>query len=192
VRGPTTITLRLRHTWRVLLKELSAFGLVGAINFTLDVAIFQLMYAVVGADALLSKVVSTSITTTTAYFMHRHWSFSHRARTGIRREYPIFILVNVLTLVLSLLMIGFVHYALDQSDALILQLTNITSIGIGTVIRFLAYKRWVFPLGAQSQSRSEADAAGGTQLSREPENQAGGEATASHHEQGLPTPSAVE
>jgi len=166
----TTITLRLRHTWRVLLKELSAFGVVGAINFALDVSIFQLMYAVVGADALLSKIVSTSITTTTAYFMHRHWSFSHRARTGIRREYPIFILVNVLTLVLSLLMIGFVHYALDQSDALILQLTNIASIGIGTVIRFLAYKRWVFPVDAESQSRSDA----------------------SRHRQGQPSASAVE
>ncbi len=143
--SPTTLKLRLRHTWRVLLKELSAFGVVGALNFVLDVAIFQLMYAVVGADALLSKIASTSITTTTAYFMHRYWSFSHRARTGIRREYPIFILVNTLTLVLSLLMIGFVHYGLDQSDPLILQLTNIASIAIGTIIRFTAYKRWVFP-----------------------------------------------
>jgi len=152
VRSPTTIALRLRHTWRVLLKELSAFGVVGAINFALDVAIFQVMYAVIGADALVSKIVSTSITTTTAYFMHRHWSFSHRARTGIRREYPIFILVNALTLALSLLMIGFVHYTLDQSDTLILQLTNVSSIAIGTVIRFTAYKRWVFPRSASSTS----------------------------------------
>lgn len=152
MRSPTTITLRLRHTWRVLLKELSAFGVVGAINFALDVAIFQVMYAVIGADALVAKIVSTSITTTTAYFMHRHWSFSHRARTGIRREYPIFILVNALTLALSLLMIGFVHYTLGQSDTLILQLTNVTSIAIGTVVRFTAYKRWVFPRSASSTS----------------------------------------
>lgn len=135
----------LRQTWRVVLKELSAFGVVGAINFALDVAIFQVMYTVVDADALLSKVVSTSITTTSAYFMHRHWSFSHRARTGVRREYPIFFLVNAVTLLLSLVIIGFVHYGLDQTDALILQLTNIVTIGIGTVIRFTAYKRWVFP-----------------------------------------------
>lgn len=135
----------LRQTWRVLLKELSAFGVVGAINFALDIAIFQVMYAVVDADALSSKIVSTSITTTTAYYMHRHWSFSHRARTGVRREYPIFFLVNAVTLLLSLLIIGFVHYGLDQTDALVLQLTNIVTIGIGTMIRFTAYKRWVFP-----------------------------------------------
>lgn len=139
------IMVRLRDSWRVLLKELSAFGVVGAVNFALDVAIFQVMYTVVGADALVSKIVSTSITTTTAYFMHRQWSFSHRARTGVRREYPIFFLVNALTLALSLVMIGFVRYGLNQSDALMLQLTNIASIAIGTVIRFLAYKRWVFP-----------------------------------------------
>lgn len=139
------LTASLRQTWRVLLKELSAFGVVGAINFALDITIFQVMYTLVGADALMSKLVSTSVTTTSAYFMHRHWSFSHRARTGLQREYPIFFLVNALTLVLSLVIIGFVHYGLDQSDALILQLTNIATIAIGTVIRFTAYKRWVFP-----------------------------------------------
>ncbi|MEJ7770796.1 MAG: GtrA family protein [Geodermatophilaceae bacterium] len=139
------IRATLRDTWRVLLKELSAFGVVGAINFALDVALFQFMYVVIGADALVAKIVSTSITTTTAYFMHRHWSFAHRERTGIRREYPIFFLVNALTLALSLVMIGVVRYPLGQTSVLVLQLTNIASIAIGTVIRFLAYKRWVFP-----------------------------------------------
>jgi len=129
----------------VFLKELSAFGVVGAINFGLDVTIFQLMLEVVGADVLLSKIVSTTITTTTAYFMHRHWSFSHRARTGLRREYPIFFLVNALTLLLSLAMLAVVRYGLDETDVLILQVTNVASIAVGTVIRFTAYKRWVFP-----------------------------------------------
>lgn len=139
------ITATLRDTWRVLLKELSAFGVVGAINFALDITIFQLMYAVVGADALVSKIVSTSITTTTAYFMHRHWSFSHRARTGLRREYPIFFAVNAVTLVMSLAILWIVQYRLGQTDTLILQLTNVATIALGTVIRFTAYKRWVFP-----------------------------------------------
>lgn len=145
VAAAAGIRATLRDTWRVLLKELSAFGVVGAINFALDVALFQFMYVVIGADALVAKIVSTSITTTTAYFMHRHWSFAHRERTGIRREYPIFFLVNALTLALSLAMIGVVRYPLGQTDALILQLTNVASIAIGTVIRFTAYKRWVFP-----------------------------------------------
>jgi len=145
VAAAAGIRATLRDTWRVLLKELSAFGVVGAINFALDVALFQLMYVVIGADALVAKIVSTSITTTTAYFMHRHWSFAHRERTGIRREYPIFFLVNALTLALSLVMIGVVRYPLGQTSVLVLQLTNIASIAIGTVIRFLAYKRWVFP-----------------------------------------------
>jgi len=145
VAAAAGIRATLRDTWRVLLKELSAFGVVGAINFALDVALFQFMYVVIGADALVAKIVSTSITTTTAYFMHRHWSFAHRERTGIRREYPIFFLVNALTLALSLVMIGVVRYPLGQTSVLVLQLTNIASIAIGTVIRFLTYKRWVFP-----------------------------------------------
>ena len=29
-------------------------------------------------------------------------------------------------------------------DALVLQLANIASIGLGTAVRFLSYRRWVF------------------------------------------------
>lgn len=119
--------------------------MVGALNFGLDIGIFQLLYAQVGLGALLSKIISTVITTTTAYLMHRHWSFSHRARVGLRREYPVFVLVNGLTLLLSLAIIGFVHYGLHQTNAWTLQMANVLSIAIGTVIRFLCYKRWVFP-----------------------------------------------
>lgn len=135
----------LRTSWRILLKELSAFGIVGALNFILDIAIFQFLIAYVGADPLLSKVISTVTTTTTAYFMHRHWSFSHRARTGIGREYGLFFVLNGITLLMSLLIIGLVRYPLGRTDTLALQLANITSIGIGTIFRFWSYKRWVFP-----------------------------------------------
>lgn len=140
----------LADSWRVLAKELSAFGVVGAVNFALDIGIFQLLYAHVGMGALPAKVISTVVTTTTAYVMHRHWSFSHRARVGIRREYPVFVLVNGLTLLLSLAIIGFVRYPLGETDPWVLQMANVLSIGIGTVIRFLCYKRWVFPRQEQA------------------------------------------
>ncbi|MGZ4508929.1 MAG: GtrA family protein [Blastococcus sp.] len=142
---PRWLPRRLQTTWRLLLKELSAFGIVGAFCFALDVGLFQLLYGVVGTGAVLAKLVSTLVSTTVAYFAHRYWSFSHRARTGLRREYLLFALVNGLTLLLGLGIVAFVRYPLGQEGALVLQAANVISIGLGTVIRYLCYRQWVFP-----------------------------------------------
>ncbi|WP_369132745.1 GtrA family protein [Modestobacter sp. I12A-02662] len=131
-------------TWRILLKELSAFGVVGAVCFVVDLGLFQLLYAHAGVGAVTSKLLATLVSMTLAYVGHRYWSFSHRARTGLRREYTLFFLVNGVTLLLGLLLVATVRYPLGQDGALALQMTNVVSIGLGTVIRFLAYRRWVF------------------------------------------------
>jgi putative flippase GtrA len=138
-------TSRLRATWRLLAKELGAFGVVGAACFVLDVGLFHVFYAVVGVDAVVAKLLSTLVSTTAAYVGHRYWSFSHRARTGLRREYLLFAVVNGLTLCLGLAVVWFVRYPLGQESALVLQAANIASIGLGTVIRYLSYRTWVFP-----------------------------------------------
>jgi hypothetical protein len=43
-----------------------------------------------------------------------------------------------------MLMIAAVRYPLAQDAALALQLTNVASIGLGTMLRFFLYRRWVF------------------------------------------------
>jgi putative flippase GtrA len=144
VTGAAGLT-RLRSTWRLLLKELSAFGVVGAFCFVLDLGLFQVLYAGAGFGAVWAKLSSTVVSTTVAYLGHRYWSFSHRARTGLRREYLLFAVVNGLTLLLGLAMVAFARYGLGQESALVLQAVNVASIGLGTVIRYLCYRQWVFP-----------------------------------------------
>ena len=157
------VTARLDTTWRLLVKELSAFGLVGSACFLLDVGLFQLLYAHVGLGAVTAKLLSTLVSMTVAYVAHRYWSFSHRARTGLRREYLVFTLVNGATLLLSLAVVAFVRYPLGQDGPLVLQLANIGSIALGTVIRFLSYRRWVFvaadhPAAVEARRAVAADA----------------------------------
>ncbi|WP_091329658.1 GtrA family protein [Geodermatophilus ruber] len=142
------------RAWRVLVKELSAFGVVGGVSFVLDLALFQLLYTSAGVGAVTAKLVSTLVSMTVAFLGHRFWSFSHRARTGMRREYLLFAVVNGLTLGLGLAVVAVVRYPLGQESALVLQLANIGSIVLGTVIRYLAYRRWVFP--APAPARHEA------------------------------------
>ena len=131
-------------TWRLLVKEVSAFGVVGSSCFLLDIGLFQLLYAHVALGAVTAKLLSTVVSMSAAYVAHRYWSFSHRARTGLRREYLIFALVNGVTLALSLAVVAVVRYPLGQHGALVLQLANVGSIAVGTVLRFLSYRRWIF------------------------------------------------
>jgi putative flippase GtrA len=155
-------------TWQLLLKELSAFGVVGAACFVVDLGLFQLLYAHAGIGAVTSKLITTLASTTLAYVGHRFWSFSHRERTGVRREYTIFFLVNGLTLLIGLVMVAGVRYPLHQDGALALQITNVISIALGTVIRFVAYRRWVFVAAdapaaiAHRQQQQEREAARAT------------------------------
>ena len=127
------------------LRELTAFGVVGGVCFLIDVSVFQFLYAHVGVDAVLTKFLATTVSMTAAFLGHRFWSFSRRARTGLRREYLRFIAINGLTLLLGLAIVGFVRYPLGHESALVLQAANVLSIGVGTVVRYLAYRQWVFP-----------------------------------------------
>jgi putative flippase GtrA len=135
---------RLSGTWRLLLRELGAFGAVGSLSLVLDLALFQYLYATAGTGAVTAKLIATVVSTTTAYLGHRYWSFSRRTRTGLRREYPLFVAINGLTLLMGLGIIAFVRHPLGYESALVLQAANVFSIALGTVIRWLAYRRWVF------------------------------------------------
>ena len=151
VRG---VTRRLRGSWRILFRELGAFGVVGASCFVLDVALFQLLYGVLGAAPVLAKLVSTLVSMAAAYVGHRHWSFAKRARTGLRRESVLFAAVNGVTLLMGLGIMWLVHVPLGQDSALVLQAANIGAIALGTAVRYVSYRTWVFP--AQGSRRAEA------------------------------------
>lgn len=132
----------LRDSWRVLLKELSAFGLVGTLGFTVDEVLFNVFFH---DGQIIAKTISTTAATVVTYVGNRYFSFSHRARSGIRRETTIFFGINLIVLVLSLLILGFCEYPLHlKHHRLAMNLVNIGTIGLGTIFRFWSYKRFVF------------------------------------------------
>ena len=163
--GQQGVRTRLRATWRLLVRELAAFGVVGACAFLIDIGLFQLLYAGLGATAVQAKLGATLVAMSFAFVGHRFWSFSHRARTGLRREYLVFAAVNGATLLVGLAVVWFVSHPLGQSDALVLQAANVGSIAVTTAMRFTAYRRWVFPAAATGSARRPALAAAGSSAS---------------------------
>jgi putative flippase GtrA len=132
----------LRNSWRILLKELTAFGAIGAIALVIDISIFAWLAP---HGAIKAKAVSTAVSTTFAYFGNRHLSFSHRARTGLGRETSFFFGINLITLVFSELVIALFVYPLHYAHGSgVVFVVNLATIAIGTVFRFWSYKRFVF------------------------------------------------
>jgi putative flippase GtrA len=69
--------------------------------------------------------------------------------------------------VLGLAIVWLVRYPLGQESALVLQAANVFSIALGTVIRFLTYRRWVFPARTTPQDAAEDRSGVGAVLRRD-------------------------
>jgi putative flippase GtrA len=144
-----SVTARARHLYasvETLLHEVAKFGVIGAVNYALDVAVFNLL--VVGAlhhKPITAKVISTVLAATSSYFMNRHWTWRDRARTGLRREYTLFILLSAIGLGITLACLAFSEYALGLHSLLARNIAgNVVGVGLGMVWRFWSFKRWVF------------------------------------------------
>lgn len=168
VPSRTSLADRLGTTWRLLFKELSAFGIVGLVCFFIQVGAFQLLYAHLHVGAVTSNLVATLVSMTIAYFAHRYWSFSHRSRTGMAREYFMFAAINGGTLLMGLALVALVRYPLHQDSALVLQGANIASIILGTVIRYLGYRQWVFPAKHEAAYQETAPSGSGPRITGSP------------------------
>src|SRR4029453_4262383 len=73
--------------WHMLIREMAKFGIIGVLNTLLDFVVCTLLRFI---GPIKAQVISTIIAATSSYFMNRHWTFRHRARSGVRREYVLF------------------------------------------------------------------------------------------------------
>ena len=132
----------VRGSWRILVKELTAFGMVGAVGFIIDLALFNFFF---DDGQLVAKSISTTVATAVTYVGNRNLSFSHRARSKLAREAGFFFLINLIALLGALVIIAIFSYPLHyKHHVLVMNVVNLFTIGLGTIFRFWAYKRFVF------------------------------------------------
>jgi putative flippase GtrA len=147
---------RLRHLVSdkvvLLLHEMAKFGVVGAVAFVVDVGIFNLLRYHSGSGSFLyekpitAKIISTVIATLVAYLGNRFWTFRDRDRVGYAREYALFFVLNAVGLLISVGCLFVSHYLLGLTSPLADNLSaNGIGLVLGTLFRFWAYRRWVFP-----------------------------------------------
>jgi putative flippase GtrA len=129
-----------------LIHELAKFGVVGAIAFVVDVGTFNLLRNGAMDDRpLTAKVISTVLATTVAFAGNRQWTFRHRERSTLRREYALFFGLNAVALGIALGCLGVSHYLLNFTSPLADNISaNVVGMALGTMFRFWSYRRFVF------------------------------------------------
>ncbi len=163
---------QLKGRLRALFHELAKFGTVGFLSLLVDLSVFNAMLAVTDKP-LTSKIVSTVLAATNAFFLNRHWSFKHRERSSVRREYTLFFVLNAIGLGISLACLFVSHYVLGFESALADNLAaNGVGLVLGTTFRFWSYRRFVWTAPADVGYAAEVDLAADAALETAPETSA--------------------
>ena len=155
-----TLLDRARH----LGPEAVKFAIVGLTGVGVQIVAFNLLrYAgpggvgVLEAKPITAQVLAIGLATVVTYLGNRHWTWSHRARSGARREVTLFLLVNGVGMAIALVCLAISHYALDLRSPLA---DNISANGFGLVLgmmfRFWGYRTYVFRRLPPSDEGSES------------------------------------
>jgi putative flippase GtrA len=129
--------------------ELARFGSVGAVAYVVDVGLFNLLRygpgEVLGAKPLTAKVIAAAVATLVAWVGNRYWTFRHQKTSTPVRELIGFFVVNGLGMLAAVGCLAFSHYVLGLTSALADNVAgNIVGTGVGTIIRYVAYRNFVF------------------------------------------------
>ena len=135
----------------MLVREVVKFGIVGLVAYVVDIGTFNLLQYAGGEGPLYgkpitAKVISVAVATTVAYFGNRFWTWRHRGRTNMGREYLLFFLFNGIAMLIAVGCLAFSHYLLGLDSPLADNISaNVVGLILGTLFRFWSYRTFVFP-----------------------------------------------
>ena len=136
---------------RLLVTQLTRFGLVGLVGLGIDLLVFNVLrLTVFDTDtvehgAFFAKIVSTSLAIIANWLGNRYWTFRHARRPHWVREGLEFAAVSVGGMIISLGCLWVSHYALGFTSLVADNIaTNVVGLALGTAFRFTFYRIWVF------------------------------------------------
>jgi putative flippase GtrA len=145
----TAATIRRLSDWlstrlaRLPVGEIAAFALVGSLGVLVDSAIFNVLFS---QGQVMAKAMSTTGAMVFTYWGNRNWSFAQRSKAAVRGRVRRFVTINVIALCFSVAFVALCAYPMHMKGLPVrMNLANLTTIALGTVFRFWAYRRYVFP-----------------------------------------------
>lgn len=148
--GATGALARLVGRFQHLIRELGKFGVVGAVAYVVDASLYNALLIGLHWETLTAKTAATAVAATVAFIGNRFWTWRHRERSGLAREYGLYFFFNAVGLGIGLACLAISHYGLGQIWPVFQTglADNVSSLGagmvLGTIFRFWSYRRFVF------------------------------------------------
>ena len=140
------------RSWRGQLRQALVYGMVGGSSTVIDMAAFNLLVAALAPSAPLAvtavSAVASLASSLNSYAGHRRWTF--RADAPERGRLGAFLLLNLLTLGLALLLVlaftALLPHLLTLSTLQVANASKVLSIGGSGLVGFLGNKLWIFKI----------------------------------------------
>lgn len=133
---------------RARVVELTRFLAVGGVSFVVDLGLFNLLRFGPGElllhKPLTAKVLSVAAATLVSWVGNRRWTFADHRTAQRGRELLLYAIINVLGVLIGVATLAFSHYTLDLRTPLADNVSTVLGIALGTVVRYVGYKRYVF------------------------------------------------
>ena len=101
---------RLTSAFSLLWRELAKFGVIGVLNFVIDLGLFNLLVGGPLAHKITTaKFVSGGVATVFAWIGNRFWTFRDRRNRPVHHEVALFFLVNGIALLITTAWVAFAH-----------------------------------------------------------------------------------
>lgn len=128
-----------------------SFATVGGVGFLIDVGTFNLLRLTVLAPEhvhggpVYAKVISVSLAIAANWIGNRAWTFRDSRRPDVLREAIEFALVSIAGSAVAVGCLVITHYGLHLTSALADNIsTNVIGLALGSALRFVAYRYWIF------------------------------------------------
>ena len=146
VKGTRAAVARvLRGLWR----EMLGFGVVGTVGVTCDFTAFNIVLLVLHGPHVVASLSGTVLGTIVSYIGNKFWVFRKRDQRQSATELLLFVLVSGIAIGLTAFCVYLNDTVLDNHSALSANIAQfIFGQGLGTIFRFWACHRWVFPEAA--------------------------------------------
>lgn len=140
---------------RLLTREVVTFLAVGGTGYVVDVSAFNVLRSVhpfAGLDPSVARTLAVAVAMCITYGGNRTLTWRLHTSGNRRRELGLFVLFNIIgfgfsiaTLVISHDLLGLTSRLADNISA------NVVGLALGTVFRFVTYKRFVFATPDQAE-----------------------------------------
>lgn len=145
---------RLRRFARQMLMFLA----VGSLGFAIDVGVFTVLRvgvlspASVHGGPILAKLISTSLAILANWAGNRLWTFRSNRHDDVLREGLRFGMASVAGLLVSVGCLWVSHYVLGLTSVVADNVSsNVVGLALGTGLRFVLYRSWVFGADAVAE-----------------------------------------